>query len=303
LRQERFSRGSIAFASKEVKFEIDEEGKPLRAFIKEQKEANHLIEEFMLLANKHVAESVGKKRNEQLVKTFVYRVHDEPNPEKLQTFATFLGKLGYRISMQSKRGLAQSMNKLFKEVAGKGEESLIETIAVRTMAKAEYSTQNIGHYGLSFKYYSHFTSPIRRYPDLMAHRLLFSYLNGGKSADEKEYEAMCRHSSEMERKAQDAERASVKYKQAEYMLDKVGQEFFGLISGVSKWGIYVQLEETYAEGMVSLRSMDDDYYYLDDENYSVIGQHKGKVYRLGDRVQIKVQSVDLHKKQMDFLMV
>jgi ribonuclease R len=303
LRQERFRKGSIAFSSREVKFILDENARPVKAFIKQQKEANHLIEEFMLLANKAVAELIGRRQGEELPRTFVYRIHDEPNLEKLQTFSLFLGRLGYKISLQSKRSIAASLNSLFQSVEGKGEENLIETIAIRTMAKAEYSTKNIGHYGLSFPYYTHFTSPIRRYPDLMVHRLLHHYLNNGKSVSVEEYEPMCKHSSEMERKAQEAERASVAYKQAEYLLDKIGQTFSGLISGVSKWGIYVELDENKAEGMVSLRSMNDDYYYLDEDNYRVIGQRKGHVYRLGDPVKIMVQAVDIARRQMDFLIV
>lgn len=303
LRNIRFQKGSINFRSQEVKFILDENAKPIGAFVKEQKEANWLIEDFMLLANRKVAEKIGKKASGKDSKTFVYRIHDVPNPEKLQNFVEFLKKLGYSLKTGTRKSLADSYNSLFQKIAGKGEEAMIETIAVRTMAKAEYSTHNIGHYGLAFDYYTHFTSPIRRYPDLLVHRLLERYMDGKSSVDQEEYEERCKHSSDMERKAVEAERASVKYKQAEYMLDKVGEEFDGLISGVSKWGIFVELVETRCEGMVSIKYMDDDFYYLDDENYRVIGQRFGKEYKLGDPVRIKVRKVDISRKQMDFELV
>ena len=303
LRKQRFSSGAIAFKSQEVKFKLDENGKPLGAYIKEQKDSNRLIEDFMLLANRKVAERIGKKRGNKETKTFVYRIHDVPNPDKLQKFAEFVAKLGYNIKLNSQKTISSSLNTLFDQVSGKGEENMIEAIAIRTMAKAEYAINNIGHYGLSFKYYTHFTSPIRRYPDLMVHRLLEMYFDGGKSVNPAEYEEKCKHSSEMERKALEAERASVKYKQAEYLLDKLGEEFSGLISGVSKWGIFVELDGNKCEGMVSLRYMDDDFYYLDEDNYKVIGSQFGKEYRLGDPVRIKVKKIDLAKKQMDFELV
>ncbi|MDP4290997.1 MAG: ribonuclease R [Bacteroidota bacterium] len=303
LRDERFKHGSIAFRSAEVKFKIDEQGHPIEAYVKEQKEANRLIEDFMLLANKRVAEHIGKVNGKETPKTFVYRVHDEPNPAKLATFIEFVGKLGYPVKSTSQKSLSSSLNKLFIQISGKAEENLIESIAVRTMAKAEYSTQNIGHYGLSFKYYTHFTSPIRRYPDLMVHRLLERYMDGGNSVPVHEYEEKCEHTSDMERRAAEAERASIKYKQAEYMLDKIGKEFQGVISGVSKWGIYVEIDAFKCEGMVALRTLMGDNYILEQENYRVIGQRRGKVYRLGDRVQIKVMRVDLSRKQMDFILV
>ena len=303
LRDERFKNGSINFATQEVKFNLDEDGKPLSVFIKEQKDSNRLIEDFMLLANKRVAEFIGKKKSKEKPKTFIYRIHDQPSPEKLNTFIEFLGKLGYSLKINSQESLAKSFNSLFKQIEGKGEENMIETIAIRTMAKAEYSTDNIGHYGLAFNYYSHFTSPIRRYPDLMVHRLLDHYLNGGSSASKDVYEDKCKHCSLMERSAIEAERESIKYKQAEFLLDKIGQEFDGLISGVSKWGIYVQIEGNKCEGMVRLQDLDDDFYYLDEDNYQVIGSRYGQQYKLGDNVRIIVKKIDLSRKQMDFGMV
>jgi ribonuclease R len=303
LRNERFKGGAINFHSVEVKFKLDENGKPLSTYIKENKEANWLIEEFMLLANRRVAEFIGKKKGTRKPKTFVYRVHDEPNPEKLNRFTEFIAKLGYSMKTGSRKSMAHSFNRLFEQISGKGEENMIEAIAIRTMAKAEYSTQNIGHYGLDFRHYTHFTSPIRRYPDLMVHRLLEQYLAGKASVSEEEYEPMCQHTSEMEKRAEQAERESVKYKQAEFMMDKIGQEFYGLVSGVSKWGIFVEIEGNKCEGMVSLKYMNDDFYYLDEDNYRVVGQRYGQEYKLGDRVKIRVRKVDLQKKQMDFVLV
>ncbi len=303
LRDARFRKGAIAFSSQEVKFKLDDKGVPVSAYIKEQMDSNRLIEDFMLLANRKVAEKIGKKKGNQEPKTFVYRIHDAPNPEKLQTFSEFVSKLGYRLQLSSRKSISNSLNQLFQEIKGKGEENMIESIAIRTMSKAEYSIKNIGHYGLAFAYYSHFTSPIRRYPDLIVHRLMKSYLSGGASVNPVEYEEKCKHSSEMERKALEAERASIKYKQAEYLLDKVGQEFNGLISGVSKWGIFVELDGNKCEGMVSLKYMEDDFYYLDEDNYRVIGHQFGKEYRLGDPVRIRVRKIELAKKQMDFELV
>jgi ribonuclease R len=302
LREERFKKGSIAFHTTEVKFILDENGKPLDTYVKEQKEANMLIEDFMLLANRRVAEKIGQKKGQSTPKTFVYRVHDEPNPDKLAKFSEFLTKLGYKLNLGSHKSVANSFNNLFEQIAGKGEKTMIETIAIRTMSKAEYSTVNIGHYGLSFPFYTHFTSPIRRYPDLMVHRLLEWYLEGKGSASKEEYEEYCVHSSEMERKAVEAERASVKYKQAEYLQDKIGQSFNGLISGVSKYGIFVELEGSKCEGMVSMKYMDDDFYYLDEDNYRVIGQHHGREFKLGAPIKIRVKRVDLQRKQMDFVL-
>ncbi|GHU86574.1 ribonuclease R [Bacteroidia bacterium] len=310
LRKKRYEKGTIDFHSTEVKFKLDDKSRPISVYIKETKEANWLVEEFMLLANKSVAEFIGKPvksknnvehaKNKSNVKTFVYRVHDEPSPEKLATFATFVGKLGYKIKTGTKKELSQSFNDLFKKVAGKGEENLIETISIRTMSKAFYSTDNIGHYGLSFDFYTHFTSPIRRYPDLMVHRLLEKYLEGGKSAEKTKFEEYCKHSSVMEKKAADAERLSIKYKQAEYLQSKVGQTFEGSISGVSKYGIFVELTESRCEGMVSLQSLHDDYYYLDEENYQVLGRKRGQRYRIGDKIYVCIKNVDLSRKRIDF---
>lgn len=310
LREERYKAGAINFDSQEVKFILDENAKPIGVYIKESKEANWLIEEFMLLANKKVAEHVGmahkgKAKGEKSApaKTFVYRVHDEPNPEKLNTFVEFVAKLGYKMRVNTRQALASSYNNLFKTIAGRGEEYLIDTVAIRTMAKAYYSTENIGHYGLGFPYYTHFTSPIRRYPDLMVHRLLERYLNGGASVSADEYEEYCKHCSVAEKRAADAERASVKYKQAEYLSDKLGQTFPALISGVSKWGIYAEIEGNKCEGMIPIGSLQGDYYMLDEDNYQVIGRRYGKCYKLGDPVTIRVKGVDMMKKLIDFEMV
>ena len=305
LRAERFKKGSIAFRSQEVKFMLDENAKPVGAYIKEQKEAHKLIEDFMLLANRKVAEFVGKvpEKSKEKAPVFVYRIHDTPNQEKLRVFSEFIQKIGYKISLTSRASLATSFNNLFEQIKGKGEENMIESIAIRTMAKAYYSVDNIGHYGLAFKYYTHFTSPIRRYPDLMVHRMLEKKLENKAHFDLAEYVEKCKHCSVMEKKAADAERESVKYKQAEYMLDKIGQEFDGLVSGVSKWGLFVELIESKSEGLVSIKSMSDDFYYLDEDNYQMIGQRYDHKYRLGDAVRIKVVRVDLIKKQMDFELV
>ena len=320
LREARYKEGAINFESQEVKFQLDENAKPIGVYIKEQKEANWLIEEFMLLANRNVAESIGKpssndkggkgkrgadsgKATKSAPKTFVYRVHDEPNPEKLNTFVEFVAKLGFKMRIGSRKALADSYNHLFQQIAGRGEEYMIDNIAIRTMSKAYYSTENIGHYGLAFPFYTHFTSPIRRYPDLMVHRLLEHYLEGGASANADEYEEYCKHCSLMEKKAADAERSSVKYKQAEYLSDKLGQVFNANISGVSKWGLYAEIEGNKCEGMIPIASLKGDYYMLDEDNYQVIGRRYGNSYKLGDPVRIRVRAVNMLKKQIDFDLV
>ncbi len=303
LRKKRFRNGAINFNTPEIKFRLDENGKPVETYIKEQKEANHLVEEFMLLANRSVASFIGKPAGNKKPKVFVYRVHDEPNPEKLNTFMQFLRKLGYSLNIQSREALADSYNKLFTAIKGKGEENMIETIAIRTMSKAYYSTDNIGHYGLAFPFYTHFTSPIRRYPDLMVHRLLQRYLDGKKSVSKELYEEMCKHVSEMERRAQNAERDSVKYKQVEFLADKVGKVFDGLISGVSKWGLFVELVVSKSEGLIRFENLKDDFYYLDEDNYQIIGKRYGNTYRLGDKVKVLVKNVNMIKRQLDFELV
>lgn len=300
LRNGRYAAGAINFESQEVKFQLDENAKPIGVYIKEQKEANWLIEEFMLLANRKVAEHIGAAGDHP--KSFVYRVHDEPNPEKLNTFVEFVAKLGFKMKVGSRKALANSYNNLFQQIAGRGEEYMIDSIAIRTMAKAFYSTDNIGHYGLAFPYYTHFTSPIRRYPDLMVHRLLQQYLDNAPSADREALEERCKHCSAMEKVAADAERASIKYKQAEFLADKLGQTFPAHISGVSKWGIYAEIEGNKCEGMIPIGSLSDDYYMLDEDNYQVIGRRYGKTYKLGDPILIQIKNVDMMKKQIDFLL-
>ncbi|MDA3954628.1 MAG: ribonuclease R [Bacteroidales bacterium] len=300
IRARRFKNGAISFDRVEVKFEIDEKGKPLGVYFKEQKESNKLIEEFMLLANKRVAEFIGKTAKGTKAKTFVYRIHDKPDPEKLERFSKFIQRFGYGINTSSQKNITSSINDLLDQVQGKKEQNVIETLAVRSMAKAVYSTKNVGHYGLSFSHYSHFTSPIRRYPDMMVHRMLTDYINGGKSKEKNKYEDMCKHSSERERKAAEAERSSIKYKQVEFMKDHIGEDFDGIISGVTEWGFYVELNDSKCEGLVHIRELDDDYYFFDEDNYSIIGRRNKKTYQLGDPVRITIVRADLEKKQLDY---
>lgn len=302
IRNRRFKDGAIAFDRHEVGFEIDEKGKPVSVYFKYSKEANKLIEEFMLLANRTVAESVGKTaKPSDKPKTFIYRVHDLPNQDKMQNLSEFIRTFGYRLKLEgSNVAISKEINKLLSEVQGKAEETLISTIAIRAMSKAIYTTHNIGHYGLAFDYYSHFTSPIRRYPDMMAHRLLARYAANEKSASEKEYEGKCQHSSDMEQLAANAERASIKYKQVEFMSDKLGQEFDAVISGITEWGIYAEIIENKCEGMVPIRDLDDDFYEFDEKNYCLRGRRNKKVYQLGDPLKIQVARANLERKQLDF---
>ncbi len=303
LRDKRFKNGAIAFERSEVKFELDNNAKPIGVYLKENKESNKLIEEFMLLANKKVAEFIGKPDGKKTVKTFVYRIHDEPNKQKLGAFATFIKRFGYSVQTKSSKKIAASINQLLTDVHGKNEQTVVETLAIRTMAKAEYSTKNLGHYGLAFDYYSHFTSPIRRYPDMMVHRMLEHYLNGGKSYLQDKYEDMCKHSSDMEQLAVNAERASIKYKQVEFMKDNVGDEFTGIISGVTQWGLYIELVENKCEGMVPVRTLTDDFYEYDEAEFALIGNRTKTRYTMGDEVRIRVVSINLDKRQLDFEMV
>ena len=304
LREKRFAAGAINFDRYEVKFEIDEKGKPVSVYFKESKDANKLVEEFMLLANRTVAEQIGRVPKGKKAKVLPYRIHDLPDPEKLDNLNQFIARFGYKLRTSgTKTDISKSINHLLDDIQGKKEENLIETVSIRAMQKARYSTHNIGHYGLAFDYYTHFTSPIRRFPDMMVHRLVTKYLDGGRSVSESKYEDLCDHSSNMEQIAANAERASIKYKQVEFMSERVGQTYDGVISGVTEWGLYVELNENKCEGMIPMRDLDDDYYEFDEKNYCLRGRRKNHTYSLGDAITVKVARANLEKKQLDFALV
>lgn len=301
LREARFRNGAVKFDREELRFDIDEKGKPTRCYFKKSKDANKLIEEFMLLANRTVAESIGNVKKGTKAKTLPYRIHDMPDPTKLETLRTFVMKFGYKMKSTGTKGaISKSLNTLMNECAGKKEQKLIETVALRAMMKAKYSVHNIGHYGLAFDYYTHFTSPIRRYPDTMVHRLLTRYQQGGRSANKQHYEELCEHSSDMELVAQNAERDSIKYKMVEFMADKLGEVYDAHISGIQSYGIYCEIDENHCEGMVPMRDLDDDYYDFDEKNYCLVGRRHHHKYQLGDAVRIRVAKANIEKKQLDF---
>jgi len=303
MRKKRMNAGAISFDRVEVKFNLDEDANPLGVFFKESKDANKLIEEFMLLANRKVAEFIGTEKGKPSKKTFIYRTHDEPNIDKLTALQGIIKKFGYAINTETKASISQSLNKLLSDVHGKAESNMVETLAIRTMSKAEYTTQNIGHYGLAFDYYSHFTSPIRRYPDVMTHRLLQHYLDGGKTPKSELYEEKCKHSSQMEELAAKAERSSIKYMQIKYMQDHQENTFEGVISGVTEWGIYVEISENKCEGMVRIRDIKSDYYIFDEKQYAIVGQSTKRMYQLGDVVTVRVKNTDLERKHLDFTLI
>ena len=301
LRAARFKHGAVKFDREEMRFEVDGKGKPLRCYFKKSKDANKLIEEFMLLANRYVAESVGKVKKGQKAKTLPYRIHDQPDPTKLETLREFVVKFGYKMKTGGTKGeISRSLNRLMDDCSGKKEQKLIEMVALRAMMKAKYSVHNIGHYGLAFEYYTHFTSPIRRYPDTMVHRLLTRYQNGGRSANKEYYEELCEHSSDMEIIAQNAERDSIKYKMVEFMADKIGNEYDAHISGITSYGIYCEIDENHCEGMVPMHDLDDDYYDFDERNYCLVGRRRHHRYQLGDPIKIIVAKANVEKKQLDF---
>ena len=301
LRAARFKNGSVKFDREEMRFDVDEKGKPIRCYFKKSKDANKLIEEFMLLANRYVAESVGKVKKGQKAKTLPYRIHDQPDPTKLETLREFVVKFGYKMKTGGTKGeISRSLNRLMDDCSGKKEQKLIEMVALRAMMKAKYSVHNIGHYGLAFEYYTHFTSPIRRYPDTMVHRLLTRYQNGGRSANKEYYEELCEHSSDMEIIAQNAERDSIKYKMVEFMADKIGNEYDAHISGITSYGIYCEIDENHCEGMVPMHDLDDDYYDFDERNYCLVGRRRHHRYQLGDPIKIIVAKANVEKKQLDF---
>lgn len=304
LRRNRYDNGSVEFDRAEVRFDTDETGHPVSVYFKESKDANKLIEEFMLLANKTVATAIGKPAGHKKPKAFVYRVHDMPDPGKLADLSKIARTFGFKVKETgTSREVNRSINRMLADVKGKGEENFLSTLAIRSMAKAVYTTTNVGHYGLAFDYYTHFTSPIRRYPDMMVHRLLERYLAGGRSVNQQKLEDLCKHSSDMEQLAANAERASIKYKQVEFMGDHLGEVYDGVISGVTEWGLYVELAENMCEGLVPVRDLADDYYDFDEKNYCLIGRRRGVRYRLGDQVKVKVARASLEKKQLDFVLV
>ena len=301
LRAKRFKNGAVKFDREELHFDIDAKGKPTRCYFKRSMDANKLIEEFMLLANRTVAESVGNVKKGKKAKTLPYRVHDNPDPQKMETLRQFISKFGYKVKTDGTKGaMARSINKLMDECEGKREGKLIQTVALRAMMKAKYTTHNIGHFGLAFDYYTHFTSPIRRYPDTMVHRLLTRYAEGGRSANEKHCEELCEHCSEMELIAQNAERESIKYKMVEFMSDKLGQVFDAHISGITSYGVYAEIDENHCEGMIPMRDLDDDYYEFDERNFCLVGRRRHHKYQLGDAIRIQVARANLEKKQLDF---
>ena len=303
LRKQRFKNGSVKFDSEELHFDVDEKGHPIRCYYKRSKDANKLVEEFMLLANRTVAESVGKVKKGRKPKTFPYRIHENPDPQKMETLRAFAVKFGYKVKTDGTQGaIARSLNKLMDETEGKREQKAIQAVALRAMMKAKYSVHNIGHFGLAFQYYTHFTSPIRRYPDTMVHRLLTKYQAGGRSANEKHYEELCEHCSDMEIVAQNAERDSITYKMVEFMGDKIGEEFDAHISGITSYGIYAEIDENHCEGMVPMRDLNDDYYDFDERNFCLKGRRHHHKYQLGDPVRIKVARADLEKRQLDFVL-
>lgn len=303
LRKKRFKNGAVKFDSEELHFDVDEKGHPVRCYFKRSKDANKLIEEFMLLANRTVAESIGKVKKGKKAKTLPYRIHDNPDPQKMETLREFIGKFGYKVKTEGTKGaIAKSINKLMDGCEGRPEQKLIQSIALRAMMKARYSVHNIGHFGLAFDYYTHFTSPIRRYPDTMVHRLITRYQQGGRSANEKHYEELCEHCSDMEQVAQNAERDSIKYKMVEFMGDKIGEVYDAHISGITSYGIYAEIDENHCEGMIPMRDLDDDYYEFDEKNFCLVGRRHHHKYQLGDAVRIRVAKANLEKKQLDFVL-